>query len=167
MRSPSADFTGSPTSGAAPLNVSFTDNSIGDPSSWKWDFGDGTNSTEPNPVHTYSKSGRYTVELTVGNEAGSDTISKTKYITVEPLIYPSADFTGSPTSGTSPLNVSFTDNSTGNPSSWKWTFGDGTNSTEQNPVHTYTNPGKYTVKLTVRNEEGSNAHSRSKYITVT
>jgi len=163
---PSVDFTGSPTSGTSPLSVSFTDDSVGEISSWKWDFGDGNNSTEQNPVHVYSKSGRYSVELTVGNEAGSDTISKTRYITVEPLIYPSADFTASPTSGTSPLNVSFTDNSTGNPSSWRWTFGDGTSSTEQNPVHLYSNPGSYTVKLTVRNEEGSNALSRSKYVIV-
>lgn len=70
-----ADFSGSSNTGNTPLNVTFTDNSIGSPYAWKWDFGDGANSTQQNPTHTYSKAGNYTVTLTVSNADGMDTKS--------------------------------------------------------------------------------------------
>jgi beta propeller repeat protein len=72
---PIAAFSTSPTFGNAPLKVSFIDQSIGFPTSWKWIFGDGTNSPEQNPEHKYSKAGNYTVNLTVSNAAGVDTKS--------------------------------------------------------------------------------------------
>jgi PKD repeat protein len=68
---------------------------------------------------------------------------------------PTASFTASPTSGTAPLAVTFTDTSTGSPTSWSWDFGDGTTSTLQNPQHTYGTPGTYTAKLTATNAAGS------------
>jgi parallel beta-helix repeat protein len=77
-----------------------------------------------------------------------------------------AAFSASPTSGKTPLNVRFTDKSTGSPTSWKWSFGDGTTSTVKNPVHKYSKSGKYTVSLTVKNEKGSNSKTMSGYITV-
>jgi PKD repeat protein len=55
--------------GYAPFTVEFTDQSV-DATSWKWDFGDGANSTEQNPTHTYTEPGQYTVTLLVSNEAG-------------------------------------------------------------------------------------------------
>ncbi|MFA5902496.1 MAG: PKD domain-containing protein [Desulfobacula sp.] len=70
-----AHFTGSPTGGQAPLNVSFTDQSVGNITSWLWNFGDGNTSTEQNPVHTYGSPGLYTVSLTVGNNV-SETNTK-------------------------------------------------------------------------------------------
>ena len=70
-----ACFTSSSTSGNPPFNVKFTDKSTGAPTSWFWDFGDGTNSTEQNPEHTYSTEGTYTVTLTVSNEHGTDSRS--------------------------------------------------------------------------------------------
>ena len=57
MEPPVAAFSASPTLGKTPLNVSFTDNQYRSPTSWKWYFGDGTNSTEQNPIHTFSKTG--------------------------------------------------------------------------------------------------------------
>lgn len=81
-KEPIAAFSASPTYGSPPLKVRFTDKSTGSPTSWYWSFGDGTFSTEKNPVHTYSKDGRYTVTLTVENEEGSDTAIKSRYITV-------------------------------------------------------------------------------------
>jgi PKD repeat protein len=79
-----ADFTASPLSGTAPLTVTFTDGSTGSPVSWSWDFGDSdsTNATMQNPVHTYASAGIYTVSLTATNTAGSDTETKTAYVTV-------------------------------------------------------------------------------------
>ena len=69
---PTASFTASPTSGKAPLKVSFKDTSTNSPSKWQWDFGDGSTSTTKSPSHTFDTPGRYTVSLTVTNAAGSD-----------------------------------------------------------------------------------------------
>ena len=79
---PVASFTGAPTSGSAPLTVSFTDTSSGGPTSWSWDFGDGTSSTAQNPSKTYAALGSYTVSLTVSNSVGSDTATAVDQITV-------------------------------------------------------------------------------------
>ena len=77
-----ADFAVDLTAGVAPLTVHVTDKSSGNPISWNWDFGDGSTSTEQNPSHTYSQAGLYTVKLTATNDQGSDTKTKTDYITV-------------------------------------------------------------------------------------
>lgn len=79
---PTAAFSAAPTSGIAPLTVQFTDTSTYDPTSWHWDFGDGRTSIAQSPRHTYSTAGTYTVALTVTNAWGSDTETKTGYITV-------------------------------------------------------------------------------------
>lgn len=79
---------------------------------------------------------------------------------------PVANFTANVTSGPAPLAVAFTDTSTGGPTSWSWDFGDGGSSTEQNPVHTYTAPGTYTVSLTASNAHGADTETRVAYIDV-
>jgi PKD repeat protein len=79
---PVADFSGSPTSGLAALNVDFTDLSTGGVSSWKWYFGDGDSSTVQHPSHTYIDTGSYDVTLTVTGPGGEDTEVKYDYITV-------------------------------------------------------------------------------------
>ncbi len=84
--------------------------------------------------------------------------------TPPPPAAPVASFTASPTSGTAPLDVAFSDTSTGSPTSWAWTFGDGGTSTTQNPSHTYSTAGTYTATLTATNAGGST--SASKTITV-
>ena len=79
---PVASFSGSPTAGTAPLEVSFTDSSAGDIDSWSWDFGDGGTSTEQSPTHTYNDFRTYTVTLVVEGPGGSETYTRTNYITV-------------------------------------------------------------------------------------
>jgi PKD repeat protein len=83
---PEAAFTVSRTSGCEPLTVTFTDQSSGDAArpvtEWNWDFGDSTTSTDQNPSHTFTQQGRYTVSLTVSGPTGSDTETKTNYITL-------------------------------------------------------------------------------------
>ncbi len=79
---------------------------------------------------------------------------------------PTALFHATPTSGPSPLNVTFTDDSTGGPTSWSWDFGDSTTSTAQNPNHQYASDGTYTVKLTVANGSGQNSLTKTNYIVV-
>jgi len=161
---PVANFSATPLSGKAPLKVKFTSTSTGSPTSWKWNFGDGSALvTEQNPEHTYSTAGVYTVKHTAINAYGRDTAIKTNYITVGSAS-PKAAFSASPTSGKTPLKVQFTDKSANNPTSWKWSFGDGTYSTQKNPKHTYSKIGKYTVSLTVKNAAGSNTATKSGYI---
>ncbi len=79
---PTAAFSGSPLTGAAPLAVTFTNASTGCPTSYDWEFGDGGASTAANPTHTYNAPGTYTVSLTAGNDAGEDTETKTAYVVV-------------------------------------------------------------------------------------
>jgi len=97
---PVADFYAEPTSGLAPLTVSFYDNSTSydEIVAWEWDFGDGGTSTEPNPTHTYTEAGTYTVRLTVTDSDGS-TANRTRenYITVMEITAPIINIIG-PTS---------------------------------------------------------------------
>ena len=80
---------------------------------------------------------------------------------------PAAGFSANVTSGAAPLAVAFAGNATGSPVGWSWDFGDGTNSTLEAPVHSYTIPGKFNVSLTVANAWGSNKQIRTGYVTVT
>ena len=216
---PVADFVGTPTSGTAPLTVTFTDQSTNSPTAWSWNFGDGGTSTAQNPSHTYTAAGTYTVSLTATNAGGSDTETKIGLhhgdhaarrpggrlrgqpdvghgaargdlhrsvdeqpdglvlelrrrrhldrAEPEPHLHrrghlhrradrlerarvghrdedrlhhgdaphspPVASFVGSPTSGTAPLTVAFSDRSTNTPTAWSWDFGDGAISTAASP----------------------------------
>ena len=151
----------------APLNVTFTDTTTNSPTRWTWSFGDGNTSTQQNPSHIYTEAGTYDVSLTAANAGGSDTEEKVGYINVTGGLGPVADFTGTPTSGVSPLNVQFTDTSTGDPTSWNWSFGDGEYSDEQNPSHAFIIADSYDVSLTVENENGTSTETKQNYISVT
>jgi len=79
---------------------------------------------------------------------------------------PTADFTADPISGPIPLGVNFTDQSTGDITSWLWDFGDGSTSIEQDPSHTYTDSGIYTVSLTVTGPGGSDSEIKMDFVDV-
>jgi len=165
-----AGFTASPRSGTVPLKVQFTDQSTGEVTGWEWDFdNDGTvDSTSRDPTHTYSVAGTYSVSLTVTGPAGSDKETETNYVTVAEIGEIVAGFLASPTSGTAPLEVTFTDESAGDIEEWEWDFNnDGVvDSTEQNPTNTYTAGGVYTVSLTVTGPDGSDTETKVDYIEV-
>jgi len=165
---PTASFSGTPTSGTAPLTVTFTDTTTNVPTIWQWNFGDGTTDTVKNPVHIYQAPGTYTVTLTASNAGGSSTATRSSYIVVSAaqITPPTASFTGTPTSGTAPLTVTFTDLSINAPTVWQWNFGDGTTDTVRSPVHIYQAPGTYTVTLTASNAGGSSAATQMNYIVV-
>jgi len=163
---PVAQFTGTPTSGLGPLTASFTNTSTGNITSYAWAFGDGTTSTAANPVKVYSAAGTYTVSLTVTGPGGSNTQTRTNYITVTTAGAPVAQFTATTTWGTARLTVPFTNTSTGNITSYAWNFGDGTTSTAANPTKVYSTAGIYTVRLTVTGPGGSNTQIRNDYIKV-
>ncbi|MBV6441436.1 MAG: PKD domain-containing protein [Haliscomenobacteraceae bacterium CHB4] len=156
---PTANFTHSVNG----LTVTFTNNSNG-ATSYLWNFGDGNTSTEQNPVHTYAVGGVYTVILTTTNDCGSNNASKTVIVSAPPV----AAFTASPTSGCGPLTVQFTNQSSGNPTNYNWSFpgGNPSSSTQQNPVVVYNNPGTYSVTLTVSNAAGTSTATQNNYITV-
>ncbi|MCK5732724.1 MAG: PKD domain-containing protein, partial [Candidatus Latescibacteria bacterium] len=162
---PVPDFSGTPAEGPSPLDVQFTDESTGEIDSWEWDFGDEGTSTEEHPIHEYMEAGIYTVCLTVSGPGGEDTETKVDHITVyEPC---DAAFSGTPTEGTKPLEVQFTDASTGEFDSWDWDFGDGGTSTAQSPLlYTYDEAGVYTVSLTVSGSGGEDTERKVGYITV-
>ena len=162
---PVAEFSTDQRSGSRPFAVHFVNQSTNHNRS-EWDFGDGYTSAEENPTHIYTAAGVYTVRLRV-KEANvwSDTQIKMNYIVItEPL--PAAGFTATPTTGTAPLGVQFTDQSTGVVTSWAWDFGDGTISAVQNPIHRYITAGSYTVRLTVNGPGGSDTETKASYITV-
>ncbi len=186
---PTADFTREPISINSPMTVQFTDTSTcraslinhvngaiyttsiesasyGGITTWTWDFGDGTTSNERNPAYTYQETGSYTVSLTVVGPKGDDSKTMTDYIQLTMPSVPVANFTAKPRSGNGPMVVQFTDTTTGHVSSRLWDFGDGTTSTEQNPVHTYTyrDTPDYTVSLTVTGMGGSDTETKTKYI---
>ncbi|MFN4285005.1 MAG: PKD domain-containing protein [Lacibacter sp.] len=162
------NFSANPVTGCAPLVVNFTDQSVG-ATSWQWDLGNGVTSTQQNPSTVYFNPGTYTVRLTVTNASGSQTLTRTNYITVRPL--PVADFSASVRSGCFPLRVQFTDLSDpsfGTITAWNWSFGNGASSTEQNPQYVYTEAGNFLVSLTVTNSAGcTRTITRPNYITVT
>lgn len=165
---PIAEFYSNTTSGSAPLTVNFIDQSTNNPTSWQWDFGDGGTSTQASPSHIYSTEGSYAVALTVTNNYGADTESKTNYITVSSggsNTPPTALFTVTPSSGTTSTNFAFdasgsTDNE--DPTSdlqVRWDF-DGNGSwdtnwdTDKTQSHQYSSEATYTAKLEVKDTEG-------------
>ncbi len=178
---PVAAFAANVTSGTTPLIVRFTDTSTDSPTSWLWDFGDGTISTVQNPTHAYTNEGGYTVILTVKNAIGSNTVSKYGYVLVrmdEGGIIAPAYFSSNVTSGIAPLTVLFHDTTfpdvNGDYAYGRvWDFGDMTNygddyndNNSTYITHTYKKSGKYTVKLRSYDIGGGRIIAKYNYITV-
>jgi len=162
-----ANFSTNVSKGYAPLTVQFTDLSE-NAKTWDWDFGDGTfdhiSSFQQNPMHTYYSAGNYTVNLTITDLEIANRKSATITVLEQPVqILPKADFNYNITSSYVPLTVQFTDASQ-NATAWNWDFGDGTNSTQQNPTHIYYAEGTYNTNLTVSNANGTD--SKAATITV-
>ena len=155
---PVVDFTAPDTTGCFPFPVQFSDLSVSETGSitnHSWDFGDGDTSSLPNPLHTYTSAGNFSVTLKVTNNYGcTRTFSKTRYIKIPAGV--TADFTNTnPRRCIAPVTVNFANTSTGPASlAYTWNFGDGTNSDAADPVHTYSVPGSYSVTLITTSSEG-------------
>lgn len=146
VNNPDASFHTDVTSGCPPLQVSFYSHAGSGAASYLWNFGDGTTSTQAHPVHLYNSAGVYTPSLTVTDASGCSAT----YTLPAPIsaAQTATNFiTPPPVTVCAPFTVGFSDNSFG-AVSWNWNFGDGNSSTQQNPTHTYTTPGTYTVSLT-------------------
>lgn len=164
---PVANFILSAAAGKAPFTVDFTDTSSGPPSSWSWNFGDGSPLSHlQNPSHTYLTAGSFDVVETVANAAGTASVSHA--VTVSPATpgVPVAGFTATPRTGPAPLTVAFTDMTAGVPTSWSWNFGDGSAlSTLQNPSHSYSAVGNFTVTETAANSFGTSTATQVVVVT--
>ena len=169
-----ASFTSSPYSGVVPLLVNFTDGSI--PSAfidtYSWNFSDGSSlSSEQNPTHNFTIAGSYSVNLTVINTTFDISHSATGTITVNPLVTdaPIAAFSANVTSGSAPLAVLFTDESSGIVEDLTWEIYDVDDDEvesayTENFTYLFEDEGIYTIKLIVSNDIGSN--TTTDYITV-
>ncbi|MCG8461712.1 MAG: PKD domain-containing protein, partial [Holophagales bacterium] len=170
---PVARFSASPRNGPSPLEVTFSDESLGDIVTRAWDFdGDGMvdlSTTATSVSHTYAD-GSHTVCLTVSGGQGSDTECRPHYISV--AAPPVADFSAAPTSGVAPLSVTFSDLSTGEVDERRWSFDFDSDpsfdlvTTEPTVTHTYTGPGTFSVRLQVEGPGGQGEVVRANYITV-
>jgi gliding motility-associated-like protein len=165
---PVANFNANITSGCGPLTVQFTDLSTGNPTSWNWEFSNGTLSSAQNPAITFSTPGTFSVKLVVQNASGIAQVERLNYITVFPS--PTVDFSANITLSCIPATINFTDLSStavGTLTAWDWDFGDGGTSTSQNPSHTYNAAGFYTVTLAVTSSTGCKTIiSKGSYIRV-
>src|SRR5262249_29717535 len=116
---PVAAFTPDKTSGNAPLQVQFANQSTGQITNYVWDFGDKQTSIDTNPTHVFTDAGSYTVILTAIGPGGQKTAQSTLTVTKPPTA-PTAAFTQDKTSGDIPLTVQFTDQSQGQITSYSW-----------------------------------------------
>ncbi len=172
----SASPTAVDSGGTTSLSASAVDG-VGEPITWSWsDGGAGggfSDVTAPNP--TYTAPANFTgadtiITLSVTAAcAGTYPLSSTVMIpiTLRHFPAPETDFSGAPLSGSVPLTVYFADTSAEAPTAWAWTFGDGATSTEQNPSHTYTSGGAFTVSLAVTNAGGADTKTKNDYVTAT
>jgi len=148
---PQPAFVASPRYSCAFQAIPFSDLTMGDVDTWLWHFGDGGSSTDRNPTHLYQDTGYFNITLIVSSNGCTDSIRIDNYVYIKPPIAKFIDSSGCD----SRFTKKFIDKSIG-ATSWNWDFGDGNYSTEQNPIHTYSIPGTYTVQLTVKNDTCEN-----------
>ncbi len=158
---PGINASFSETSGCAPFEVQITDMSSNDPISWEWSFPGGVpeTSTEQNPSVIYNSSGVYSIEAVISNVDGSSNFTFTDVIIVGDV--PLADFSITEVDGTIMLS-----NQSTNAVSYTWDFGDGNESSEENPTHTFETSGTYTINLEAINECGSTFYSETVEINI-
>ncbi len=150
-----------------PFTIQFTDTSTNSPNGWTWDFdNNGTvDSTAQHPTHTFAAAGDFSVRHTASNSGGtSPPVTQTVHVNAPSP--PVANFTSAP-AASPPLSIAFTDTSTNAPTSWAWDFDNDTitDSTLQNPAHTFPSAGSYPVTLTVDNGFGTNSITKSVVVT--
>ena len=143
--------------------IHFTDLSTSDGiiGTWEWDFGDGNTSSEQNPTNTYGEPGTYLVCLTITDEDGGCTSHICHHVTVHHAPPSDCHAVFTMHFDSSGLGVQFTNTSTGTTihTTYFWQFGDGTNSTEENPYHIFPHTGHYTVCLFIEDLTiGCSAH---------
>jgi PKD repeat protein len=160
---PEGQFVADITSGCSPFVVQFTATYERLVDSVRWDFGDGSPSSNLlQPTHSYSGDRPFTVTLIVIGPAGRDTTIRSNYIVANSI--PVTSFVANATTGCDSLAVTFTSTSTGTITSRRWDFGDGSSSDSTNPSHTYLTPGQYSVTLIDSGPCGMDTFTRPNFI---
>lgn len=144
--------------------VAFFNDQSKNATSYFWDFGDGKTSNIPSPTHDYGVEGEFKVRLITENECGIDTMDRLIAI----YLIPKVNFSSNKIRGCAPLTVNFKDESSVDVLEWAWQFESGNPlvSAQKNPTVEFVKPGKYTVKLSVKNSNGTNSATKLKYIEV-
>ncbi len=170
---PVTDFYVSNTELIEGESLTFTNVSTNNPTSFNWNFAGGTPETVSGPgPHSiqFNTAGTYSVSLTTSNSAGSDTETKSNYITVNPMnLPPEAIFLVNQSEIQPNSSVIFTSQSSNNPSAYSWSFPGGVPSSANTAgphVIAYTNPGSYDVSLTVTNPAGTDTENKTGFVTV-
>ena len=162
LAAPTAGFS---VTGSGALGIQVTSTTTA-AQSVSYDFGDGGSSSDPDPVHSYAQPGTYVVTQTVSGPCGSDVATQTVSVGQSPT----ANFTvsGSGATRCPGATVAFQEQSTGQPTSYAWTFPGGTPSTSSapNPSVTYASAGTYAATLTVTNALGSDTYTVSDAVTI-
>jgi len=149
---PTAAFAALPPDACAETPIHFTDNSTGNVTSWLWLFGDGSSDTSHNPAHLYNDTGYFSVRLIASNYGCADTVDISHIVHIKAPIAR----IGVGADCHTPYEYTFSNYAIG-ATSWSWNFGDGSTSTASNPVHVFSTPGNYNVRLTV--SDGTCQHS--------
>ncbi len=171
---PRAEFKPKPTSGQAPVVISFDPSGSSDPDGeiiqYAWDFGDGKTAIGRVANHTYAESGNYRATLTVTDNDGAVADSTFEVIITGPVPNqaPTASFTMSPATGEAPLQATFNGSASSDPdgiiASYIWNFGDGQTGLGKNANHTYALDGTYQVRLTVTDDKTATASTTREII---
>jgi gliding motility-associated-like protein len=165
VKQPQVQLTNMPQKGCLPFTVPFAadinveDNVVG----YRWDFGDGTTSTQAAPIKTYTTEGNYTVKLVITTAGGcTDSIVMTDAVSAAPR--PKADFTALPRNVCRSQAIKFTNQSTPTGEEWLWKFGDGGVYTKENPTYQYLDTGLFKVTLIVTNKGCSDSMIKPDYV---
>ena len=152
IQKPIVSFSNLPDSGCIPFTKTFitTTNTVYPVTGYLWNFGDGTSSTEATPTHIFSNEGVYAISVIETTASGcTDTAMVKRGIIADTK--PALNFTASPRITCAKTGVDFKDLTVGKATKWLWLFGDNNASNLQNPSHTYTDTGKFDIKLIVWN----------------
>ncbi len=133
--------------------LTFSDVSLGSPTNWFWDFGDGDTSHLQNPVHSYTTVGWYNICLTISDSVTNCNSTDCRYTYAgETTCFIYFDFERDTLD---PNTIYFFDQGWGStPDIWTWSFGDGDTSYAVNPTHTFSGPGSYYVCCTITDTSG-------------
>ena len=171
---PTAKFTPKPTTGQAPVLISFVPTGSSDPDGeivqYAWDFGDGKKVIGRVANHTYAAPGNYVAKLTVTDNEGAVDEATFEVIITGPVpnLSPTASFTTSPAAGEAPLKVGFNASASSDPDgsikTYSWSFGDGQTGSGAIANHTYSEPGTYEARLTVTDDKNATASTTREII---